>query len=182
MAQIGLKNLYYAPLSKDDSTGATYGTPVKIAGLISVNISPSNSTSTLHADDIPFAVASTLGEVSVTVEAADIPLQAQAALLGHTVSGNKMICKGSDQAPYVAILFESDKHDGTTRYVKLLKGKFHDPNEDLQTKGDSVEYQTPSIEGTFVCREYDGAWKETADSASGTPITDWYDSVESAGE
>lgn len=32
MATVGLKNLYYAALSSDTSSGATYGTPVKIAG------------------------------------------------------------------------------------------------------------------------------------------------------
>ena len=30
MSKIGCDNFYYAPLTKDDSTGATYGEPVRI--------------------------------------------------------------------------------------------------------------------------------------------------------
>ena len=30
MSKIGCDNFYYAPLTKDDSTGVTYGAPVRI--------------------------------------------------------------------------------------------------------------------------------------------------------
>lgn len=183
MATVGLKNLYYALLSADSSSGATYGTPVKIAGAINVDINPSVNFSTLYGDDAPFAADSSMSEISVTVETADLPIDDQAALLGHTVDSTtkQMIAKASDTAPYVALLFESKKHNGETRYVKLLKGKFAPTQETLQTKGESVEYTTPRLEGRFVAREYDGAWKRIADSdntESATVISSWYTSVE----
>jgi phi13 family phage major tail protein len=119
----------------------------------------------------------------VTVETAALPIEDQAALMGHEVDSTtkQLIAKASDMAPYVALLFESKKHNGETRYVKLLKGQFAPAQETLQTKGESVEYTTPRLEGRFVAREYDGAWKRIADSdntESSAVISSWYNSVE----
>lgn len=183
MATVGLKNLYYAPLSSDTSSGATYGTPVKIAGAVSVDINPSVNFATLYGDDAPFAADSSMSEITVTIESCDLTLEDQAALLGHTVNSTtkQLEAKASDTAPYVALLFEAKKHNGNTRYVKLLKGKFAPTQETMQTKGESVTYTTPKLEGRFVAREYDGAWKRVADSdntESATLIAGWYSAVE----
>ena len=183
MATVGLKNLYYAALSSDTSSGATYGTPVKIAGAVSVDINPSVNFATLYGDDAPFAADSSMSEITVTIESCDLTLEDQAALLGHTVNSTtkQMEAKASDTAPYVAHLFEAKKHNGNTRYVKLLKGKFAPTQETMQTKGESVTYTTPRLEGRFVAREYDGAWKRVADSdntESATLIAGWYSAVE----
>lgn len=183
MATVGLKNLYYALLSGDTSSGATYGTPVKIAGAVSVDINPSVNFATLYGDDAPFAADSSMSEITVTIESCDLTLEDQAALLGHTVNSTtkQLVAKASDTAPYVALLFEAKKHNGNTRYVKLLKGKFAPTQETMQTKGESVTYTTPRLEGRFVAREYDGAWKRVADSdntESATLIAGWYSAVE----
>ena len=180
MAQIGLKNLYYATVTEDKTTGTTYGDPVRIAGLININVQPSINTNTLHADDVPWATNTSLNEITVSIETADLSDAAVAALLGHEITDGTIKYKGDDEAPYVALLFESEKDDGGVRFVKLLKGKFHDSDEELQTKGDQIEYQTPSIEGTFICRESDGAWKlrkDVAKSGVATARTSWFAAV-----
>ena len=183
MATVGLKNLHYAECSADSSSGVTYGTPKKIAGVNNVDINPTVNFATLYGDDAPFASESSMSEITVTIETADMPLEDQAALLGHTIDSTtkQMVAKASDTAPYVALMFEAKKHNGQTRYVKLLKGKFAPSQETLQTRGESVEYTVPRLEGRFVAREYDGAWKRVADSdntESATVITNWYTSVE----
>lgn len=185
MATVGLKNLYYAPLSSDNSSGATYGAMKRIAGAIQVDINPSITFNTLYGDDAPFATDSSMTEITVTVETADLPIEDQAALLGHEVDSTtkQLIAKASDTAPYVAIAFEAKKHNGQTRYVKLLKGRFSPSQETIQTKGESVNFTTPQMEGRFVAREYDGQWKRVADSdntESATVIASWYTSVEPA--
>ncbi len=183
MATVGLKNLYYAVMSADTASGVTYGTPVKIAGAINVDVNPTVNFSTLYGDDAPFASESSMSEISVAIETADLSLEDQAALLGNTIDSTtkELVQKASDTAPYVALMFESGKHNGNTRYVKLLKGKFAPTQETLQTRGESVEYTTPKLEGRFVAREYDGEWKRIADSdntESATIIASWYTSVE----
>jgi phi13 family phage major tail protein len=89
--------------------------------------------------------------------------------------------KASDTAPYVGLAFEAKKHNGETRYVKLLKGRFSPTQETIQTKGESVQFTTPKLEGRFVARTYDGVWKRIVDSdnsGSATLITGWYSAME----
>lgn len=185
MATVGLKNLYYAPLTADTAASLTYGAMKKIAGAIQVDINPSITFNTLYGDDAPFATDSSMTEISVTIETADLPLEDQAALLGHTVDSTtkELVAKASDVAPYVGLAFESNKHNGKVRYVKLLKGKFSPTQETIQTKGESVQYTTPKLEGRFVARENDGEWKRIVDSdntESAALIAAWYTNMEPA--
>lgn len=181
MSQVGLKNLYYAKVLTDTTQSTTYDTPVRLAGLISVDIAPSANTNTLYADDGPYEAAESLGAVEVTIEVADLTLEAQAALLGHTVDKGVMQYTTNDTAPYVSLAFESQKANGATRYVKLFKGKFAEPETNHQTKGENIEFQTSTITGTFVARVSDGAWKTVADSdATGfekTTAENWYTAI-----
>ena len=185
MAQIGLKNIYYAKQLTDVAANgttagsATYDTPKKIGNAVSVDINPTTATANLYGDDMAVATDITLQEVSVTIETTEIPLADQAILLGHTfdsVSGS-LTSKGSDTAPDVALLFESQKHDGGIRCVKLLKGKFAPSQETINTKGENLDYQVPQITGTFVSRQSDGAWKIVKDFAANADTTSWYASV-----
>lgn len=187
MAQIGLKKLFYAILSADSLTTLTYGTPVQVSGLINADIKPGAQSSTLFADDGPREVGTTLGEIDVTIELADLTPAVAAALLGATVdtTTGELAQKATDVAPYVAIMFESAKADGNTRYVKLLKGKFAPNEENYKTKDNSVTFQTPKITGKFVARIKDSEWIRKIDSdstATGAAalISNWYSSIEPA--
>ena len=178
MALIGLKNLYYAELTSDTAVSPTYGTLTKIGEAVSVDINPSVNKATLYGDDAPVAVSTSLTEISVKIETTKIPLEHQAKLLGHTYdsTNNTLTAKASDVAPYVGLAFESETHDGKTRCVKLLKGKFSLTQETINTRGENLEYQVPSLEGSFVARA-DGAWKKVKDFAKGTSTSTWYSSM-----
>lgn len=181
---IGVRNLHYALLKTDDATGVTYDTPVSIPGVRTIDVKPSSGVDTLYGDDAPFDIASYLGDIEVTIDTAELSVEDMAALLGHTVSKGVMDFKSTDEAPYVAILFESVKSNGNRRFVKLLKGKFGEPEENYQTKDSSVHWNTAKITGHFVVRTYDSAWKRVADEDGkdfeATTVTSWYESVEAA--
>lgn len=177
MAQIGLKNIYYAVMESDTADSTTYKTPVKLGEAISVDTNPTINRAQLYGDDMAIAAHTGLGEVTVTIETSEISLEAQAALLGHTLTSDTLTAKSSDSAPYVALLFESETHDGKTRCVKLFKGKFAPTQETINTRGDNIDYQVPSLEGIFVARLSDGAWKIVKDFAAGASTADWYTSV-----
>jgi hypothetical protein len=61
-----------------------------------------------------------------------------------------LVTSSNDVPPWVAIGFRTLKSNGTYRYVWLYKGKFVDPEEKSETKGDSVNFQTDTIKGNFV--------------------------------
>lgn len=182
MARIGIKNFHYAKLLTDNAEGVTYDTPVAVPGIINASISPASSSETLYADNAPAEVGNTLGDITVEIELKDLPIEHQAALLGHTLVDGVMTSSGDDTAPYVAIMFEGLKSSGDKKFVKLLKGMFSVPADTYATKNASVTFQTDKISGKFVVREFDSCWKKTAeeDATGYLPATGdaWYTSVE----
>lgn len=54
----------------------------------------------------------------------------------------------------------------------LRKVKFAEPNDETDTKGETVAFQTPTIEGT-VFQGDDGVWKEQAEFATEAEAVAW---------
>lgn len=161
---IGVSDLYYALLIDDPLSGtAVYQTPKRIPGVISANVNPNGSNDTLFADDGPYETASTIGQISLELNVADLSIEMQAELLGHTIVAGILMRKSSDVPPWVAIGFKSLKSNGKYRYTWLNKGKFALPEQANKTKGDSIEFNTPTISGSFVKRECDNEWERHTD-------------------
>lgn len=151
--RIGCDNLVYAKMTTEDTatTAPVYGEVTPAPGVISVNINPNASQETLFADDGPMDTATTLGKVDVEINKAELTTENKADLLGHEIDANGGIVYGdSDVAPWVAIGFRTLKSNGKYRYVWLYKGKFTDPEDNNETKGDSINFQTDTIKGQFV--------------------------------
>jgi len=72
-------------------------------------------------------------------------------LTGATLDDNKVLISTSEDggAP-VAIGFRAKKANGKYRYFWLYRVKFGIPATNLQTKGDSITFSTPTIEGTVI--------------------------------
>ena len=181
MAKIGVRKLYYAICTKDDETGVSYGTPKRIVGLNQIDINPSVQTATAYGDDLPLETASNISEISVSFDSVYLPLEDKAALLGHKMKDDIMISNADDEAPYVAIMFESTQTGGAVQYMKLLKGKFSETQETFNTKGNSIEYANHSLNGSFVARAWDGNHKYEKVSTDATVAASWYASVEEEG-
>jgi phi13 family phage major tail protein len=163
---IGLSNLVYAKLINDPAAGmgtATYETPVPISGAITASINPNASTETLFADDGPYETASTIGQIGLELNVADLPMEVQADLLGHNIVGGVLIRKSADIPPFVAIGFKTLKSNGSYRFTWLAKGKFSLPEQANQTKADSINWNTPTISGSFLKRECDDEWERHID-------------------
>ena len=164
--KVALKDLYYAILTVDTASDnvAQYDTPVLITGLIKANINPNSNIDTLFADDGPYDTASQLGKIALELNVADLSLEQRIALLGKSALTAGVMFDGSeDSPPWLAIGFKSKKSNGKYRYVWLLKGKFSEPEDNSETQGDTVNFQTPTITGNFVTRECDGNWRKRTD-------------------
>jgi len=165
--QIGVSNFVYALLLEDPTEGlATYGAVNRIPGLISANVNPNSANATLFAENGPYETASTIGEIGLEVNVADISLEQQAELFGHTMENGVLIRKSSDVPPWLAVGYKSLKSNGRYRYTWLLKGKFALPEQANETKGDSINFQTPTASASFVKRECDDQWERQIDEDS----------------
>lgn len=151
--RIGCDNLVYAIMKTEDTVDAApvYDTVVKAPGVMSIGINPNGSQETLFADDGPMETASTLGKIEVEIQKNELTTQNKADLLGHTIDGNgALVYADSDVAPWVAIGFRTLKSNGKYRYVWLYKGKFAEPEDQNETKGDSINFQNDTISGQFT--------------------------------
>lgn len=177
--RIGLREVHYALLTQDDvDDGVVYSAPQRIIGAITANVNPNSSTETLFADDGPMEVATTLGDIELELTMADLPLPVQAALLGHDYEDGQLTKKSSDTPPWVALGWKALKSNGSYRYTWLLKGRFMVPEESHETRGDSVDFQTPTINAAFTLRDFDDKYMLSGDEdeASFTEAmgADWF--------
>lgn len=177
---VGLKDIHYAILTSDDSTGAVYATPKVLAPAKSVQVTTTTNSATQYADDGPVATASQIGSTEVQIGVTDIPMEVLAEILGQTVDANGVLNYDQTKvAPYLALGFRGTKENGKSRFVWLFKGRFQIPEENWQTKEDTPAFQEPTITGTFIRREYDKLFKVVGDedvsgfNASAT----WFDAV-----
>ena len=151
--RIGCDNLVYALMSVEDTADKApeYTEVVKAPGVMSININPNGSQETLFADDGPMETASTLGRIEVEIQKNELTTQNKADLLGHSIDSKGALVYGdSDIPPWVAIGFRTLKSNGKYRHVWLYKGKFTEPQDQNETKGDGINFQTDTINGQFV--------------------------------
>lgn len=169
---IGLTNLVYALVVEDvppTKPGAgdgktTYGATTRVLGAITANFSPNASNDTLFADDGPYDTASTLGAMSLELNVADIPSEQRAELLGAQYVNGVLVHTSEDIPPYVAVGMSVKKSNGADRLIWYLKGKFSPPDDNNQTKADSINWNTPTITGNFLKRDSDNQWRVSCDT------------------
>jgi phi13 family phage major tail protein len=160
---IGLSNFVFATITKDDSTGTTYGTPQKIGEAINVKVTPKVTNLTQYGDDAILDHANELQSVDLEIEVVALPLSVQAALLGHTINAGVMQRGVNDVAPYVAIGYKRKKLNGKYRYTWLYKGIFEPITDEGQTKDDKPAIKTNKLKATFIPRVSDGLFDVSAD-------------------
>ena len=124
---------------------------------------------------------------SITLGVNDIGSDAAKDLTGANVDKNGvLVSTGEDEPAPVAIGFRAKTANGKYRYFWIYRVLFGIPGTSLKTKGDSVEFQTPSIEGTISRRNKLDAqnkhpWKaevtEGATGVSASTLSSWFQSV-----
>jgi phi13 family phage major tail protein len=153
MATIGLDRLYYAKITENENGEETYATPVPLAKAITAELSVELAEATLYADDGAAEVVKEFQSGTLTLGVADIGVAVAEVLTGATLDDNNVLISASEDggAP-VAIGFRAKKANGKYRYFWLYRVKFGIPATNLQTKGDSITFSTPTIEGTVMRR------------------------------
>lgn len=179
MAKIGVKKLVAFPLTTDTDTETTYGTAVRLAPLIKLELTPNTVEGSLYGDDD--VVYSNFGMTGykITIDTADLMPEHVNLLLGHKKdTANGITVNSNDEGQAVGLAFESKRADGNTEYVVLYKVKFSPSSESYETKGENITYQTPQLTGTALPRKKDGDIKYTV--IAKTAPESWYTTPQSA--
>ncbi len=187
MATIGLDKLYYAKITEGSNGEETYETPIQLAKAIKADLSVELAEAVLYADDGAAEVVKEFKSGKLSLGIDDIGASAAEDLTGAKLDDNKVLISSSeDGGEPVAIGFRAKKANGKYRYFWLFRVKFGIPETNLQTKGDSITFQTPTIEGTVMRRnKLDGQgnhpWKaevnENDTGVEASTITGWFTEV-----
>ena len=187
MATIGLDKLYYAKITEGENGDETYETPTPLAKAMTAELSVELAEATLYADDGAAEVVKEFQSGTLTLGIDDIGVNVAQDLTGAKIDDNKVLISASeDGGTPVAIGFRAKKSNGKYRYFWLYKVKFGIPATSLTTKGESIEFSTPTIEGTVLRRTKLDAqgkhpWKaevsEDSVGVSSTVISSWYEEV-----
>ena len=187
MATIGLDKLFYAKITEDETGDETYGTPVQLAKAMNADLSVELAEATLYADDGASEIVKEFKNGTLSLGVDDIGSSVASDLTGATIDANGVVVSASeDGGEPVAVGFRAKKSNGKYKYYWLYRVKFGIPATNLATKGDSITFSTPTIEGTILRRnKVDGKgkhpWKAevTEGDAAVTSeiITNWYQEV-----
>ena len=187
MATIGMDKLFFAKITEDANGEETYDAPVSLAKAMTADLSIELAEAILYADDGAAAVIKDFKSGTLSLGVDDIGATVAQELTGAAVDDNGVLISSSEnEGSPVAIGFRALKPDNRYRYFWLYRVKFGVPSTNLQTKGDSITFSTPTIEGTVMRRnKLDGQGKHPwkAEATQGDPgvpesvITDWYNEV-----
>ena len=187
MATIGLDKLYYAKITDSENGGESYGKPTQLAKAMTADLSVELAEATLYADDGAAEIVKEFKSGKLTLGVDDIGAAVASDLTGATIDANGVIVSASeDGGSPVAIGFRAKKANGKYKYFWLYRVKFGIPAANLATKGDSITFSTPTIEGTILRRNKADSrgkhpWKaeviEGDTTVSEETIVNWYNEV-----
>lgn len=165
----GILDIYYAKMTTEEtaSSAPEYGAMAVMGKTIQATITPNYKEGKVYASNVATRNERRVDTYTVSLNLDKIPYDVRQDILGRAVDANGVqVIKGTQVAPWVAIAFALTLDDGTKELWTLYKGKFAEITQSGQTDGDSMTYQHPTIEATFVRREDNDALAAVAATAS----------------
>lgn len=174
--KFGFKNCYYATVTETEGV-YTYGTPVKLAGAVSMSLDPSGDTTEFYADDSKYFSDENNNGYEGSLELAMIPDSFKKDILGETEDANGVMFEKSTvvNKPF-ALLCEFTTDTKARKYV-FYNCMAKRPTVGATTKGENVDVQTESLD-LVIRPNLDGVVKaSTNDSTDATTLNGWYTQV-----
>ena len=178
--KFGLKNVHYAMATIAQDGTATYGTPVRIPGAVSLSMEASGENTPFYADDSVYFTAPGATGYTGDLSIALIPDSFRKDALGEDDSVEGILIETSDSSPKpFALLFEFTTDEKAQKHV-LYNCTAKRPAIASQTKGESTEVQPETLSLT-ASSIFNAALEKTMVKAKADPAAaayaDWYSSV-----
>lgn len=150
-SRIGLDDLYIAEVLTDDAGTYLADTPEYLAPAAEASAEPATNQETQYADDGPYDAMTAEGETTLKLVVTGMPVEMLAKISGNAfdAASGRMFDHGGTP-PYFALMFRSQKSNGSYRYYSFLKGRFSMPSEEYATKSDTPDPKTVELTFTAV--------------------------------
>jgi len=184
-SSIGLDKLYYAVQLSDDPAGApVYDTIYPLIGAKTLSFNAAASLTTNFADDSPFELMETTGEMGLTLSVVGLLPADEARLQGHQYVNGAIIRGAEDASPYIAIMGRTLLADGSYGYVRYYKVKFGKANAEDATREASPAPRTVTMEGrvaalvsTTYSKKYGEKVRSDDTNVPASTIANWFTAV-----
>lgn len=149
----GTDNLYVAKVTKDDSTGYTFGSMVNLAPTGQVSRQINSSSETHYYSNVGMITIVTKGGDTVTITVPVLALEKLGLLTGQTVDATTgALITGELEESYFALVYRIQLTDNTWRYVVKYKAQLSQPPEEVsQTRSDGVNTNGQQL--VFTCNQ-----------------------------
>lgn len=169
----GILDIYYALMTEEDTltTAPAYGTMKSMGKTIEATITPQYKEGKVYASNVATRSERRVDSYQVSLNLDKIPYAVRQELLGRTVDSNGVqVIKGSQMAPNVAIAFALTLDDDSKELWVLYKGKFSELAQTGHTDSDTMTYQHPTLEATFIRRQDNDVLASVAATADGAGV------------
>lgn len=149
----GTDNLWVVPVTKDDATGYTFGTPVNLTPTGQISKTVSSSSETHYYSNVGMITIVTKGGDTVDITTPVLALDKIALLTGQTYDETTgALVTGDIKEAYFALIYRTQLTDDTWRYTIKYKAMLSAiPEEVSQTRSDGVNTNAQQLQ--FICNE-----------------------------
>lgn len=150
----GLRDVYVAKVTQNDTEGYTAGTPVKMARAIKAKISDKFTSEKLYSDDGVEGMLQAYEGTDVELEVNTLAAADRAAFFGQAYLNGFLLKSAEDEAPEVALGYRVRRLNGKFDFVWMYCGRFAQGHEEnYETEAASKTAQTNTVKGEFYQRE-----------------------------
>ena len=162
----GLKRVFIAVQTSDTADEVGYGEIHEVDSVKSFGVTPESSMDKAHAGNRVVQVAQTRSGSTFSMTFHSLPEELKEEILGETRKEDGLTYSNSKNvSPYLGVIAEFTKENGSSRYVGLTKAILSPAAEEGQTKEDSTTFGELSFEGEAMERIFDGERKISKNSS-----------------
>lgn len=154
----GLRDIYVARVTKNDTEGYTTDKPVKFARAIKAKISDKYNSEKIFSDDGTEDIVNSYEGTDVELEINTLAPQDRATLWNRLYAAGYLVEAAEDTPPELALGYRTRQLNGKYEFVWLYCGKFDQGNEE--------EYQTIEGKKTAVTATVKASFYERAKTDS----------------
>ena len=178
----GIKNVYYAVATIDENNEATYATPVRLPGAVSLTLDAEGENTTFYADNIAYWVGNGNNGYSGSLELALIPDSFRTDVMGDVEDSKGVIVEDLNaELKHFALLFQFEGDKEARRHV-MYNCTATRPSVGGETKGENIEPTTEEINiaATSIYNaslQKDIVKAKTGDETDATTTNGWFTAV-----
>jgi len=152
-----------------DPDGLTYSEVKKLPGMVQIAFAPNAQTGTYWADNIAYATAAQLGDMTLGIQCPDLPPEDRAEWYGQKYE-NGLLEEGAINPIEMAFGYRIRKANGAFRYLRVYKVKPAVADETTGTGTNAINWQDGTIPAAIAMSQALNTYRRMIDDDPNLPV------------